>query len=87
MVGTDYFTKWVEVKPLVNIRNMDAKRFVGRTLSLGLESLIPSSRTTDFSLIVVRLLKGTVMNWVSQIGIPLQLTPSGIGRPRLSIRL
>ena len=27
-VGTDYFTKWVEVKPLANIRDVDAKRFV-----------------------------------------------------------
>jgi len=28
LVGTDYFTKWVETKPLANIRDMDAKRFV-----------------------------------------------------------
>ena len=28
LVGTDYFTKWVEVEPLANIRNVDAKRFV-----------------------------------------------------------
>jgi len=27
-VGTDYITKWVETKPLVNIRDMDAKRIV-----------------------------------------------------------
>ena len=27
-IGTDYFTKWVEVEPLANIRDMDAKRFV-----------------------------------------------------------
>ena len=27
-VGTDYFTKWVEIEPLANIRDMDAKRFV-----------------------------------------------------------
>jgi len=28
LVGMDYFTKWVEVEPLVNIRDMDAKRFI-----------------------------------------------------------
>ena len=28
LVGTDYFTKWVEVEPLANIRDVDAKRFV-----------------------------------------------------------
>ena len=28
LVGTDYFTKWIEAKPLVNIRDVDAKRFV-----------------------------------------------------------
>ena len=27
-VGTDYFTKLVEVEPLTNIRDMDAKRFI-----------------------------------------------------------
>ncbi|XP_075675147.1 uncharacterized protein LOC142644409 [Castanea sativa] len=27
LVGTDYFTKWVEAKPLSNIRDVDAKRF------------------------------------------------------------
>ena len=28
LVGTDYFTKWVEAEPLANIRDVDAKRFV-----------------------------------------------------------
>ena len=28
LVGTDYFTKWVEVESLANIRDVDAKRFV-----------------------------------------------------------
>ena len=28
MVSTDYFTKWVEAKPLANIRDMDTKKFV-----------------------------------------------------------
>ena len=28
LVGTDYFTKGVKVEPLVNIRDVDAKKFV-----------------------------------------------------------
>ena len=28
LVSTDYFTKWVEAKPLANIRDMDTKKFV-----------------------------------------------------------
>ena len=28
LVGTDYFTKWVEAEPLSNIRDIDAKKFV-----------------------------------------------------------
>ena len=28
LVGKDYFTKWVEVEPLTNIIDVDAKRFV-----------------------------------------------------------
>ena len=32
LVGTDYFTKWVEAKPLANIRDADAKRFVWRNI-------------------------------------------------------
>ena len=32
LVGTDYFTKWVEAKPLANIRDAYAKRFVWRNI-------------------------------------------------------
>ena len=32
LVGTDYFTKWVEAEPLANIRNVDAKRFVWKNI-------------------------------------------------------
>ena len=28
LVGTDYFTKWVEAKPLANIKDVDAKKFI-----------------------------------------------------------
>ena len=32
MVGTDYFTKWVEAEPLENIKDVDAKRFVWKNI-------------------------------------------------------
>ena len=32
LVGIDYFTKWVEVEPLANIRNVDAKKFVWKNI-------------------------------------------------------
>ena len=32
LVGTDYFTKWVEVKLLENIRDVDAKKFVWKNI-------------------------------------------------------
>ena len=31
-VGTDYFTKWVEAKPLANIKDADAKKFIQRNI-------------------------------------------------------
>ena len=32
MVGTDHFTKWVEVEPLANIRDVNAKKFVWKNI-------------------------------------------------------
>ena len=32
LVGTDYFTKWVEAEPLANIRNTNAKKFIWRNI-------------------------------------------------------
>ena len=32
LVSTYYFTKWVEAKPLANIRDVDAKRFVWKNI-------------------------------------------------------
>ena len=32
MVGTDYFTKWVKIEPLANIRDVDAKKFIWRNI-------------------------------------------------------
>ena len=32
LVGTDYFTKWVKAKPLANIKDVDAKRFIWKNI-------------------------------------------------------
>jgi len=32
LVGTDYFTEWVEAESLANIRDVDAKRFVWKNI-------------------------------------------------------
>ena len=32
LVGTDYFTKWIEAEPLANIKNVDAKKFVWKNI-------------------------------------------------------
>ena len=32
LVGTDYFIKWVETKPLANIRDVDIKRFIWKNI-------------------------------------------------------
>ena len=32
LVGTDYFTKWVKAEPLINIKDVDAKRFVWKNI-------------------------------------------------------
>ena len=32
LVGTDYFTKWVEAEPLANIRDADVKRFIWKNI-------------------------------------------------------
>ena len=45
LVGTDYFTKWVEAKPLANIRDVDAKRFIWRNIVTRFE--IPHTLISD----------------------------------------
>ena len=32
LVGIDYFTKWVEAESLVNIRDVDAKKFIWKNI-------------------------------------------------------
>ena len=82
LVSTDYFTKWVEAKPLANIRDVDAKDSSGRTSLLGLEFLTCSSRTMVFSSIV-RCSENTVTSWGLLIGTLLRPIPKGMGRLKL----
>ena len=45
LVGTDYFTKWVEVEPLANIRDVDAKKFFWKNIVTRFE--VPHSFILD----------------------------------------
>ena len=56
-----------------------------KILSLGLGSLIPSSRTMAFSL-MARLSRDTVVTWALRIGILSRLIQRGMDRLRLLIR-
>ena len=79
LVGTDYFSKWVEAEPLANIRDVDAKRFIWKNI---VTQFTCSSWTMVFSLIV-RCLENTVVSWGLLIGILLLLIPKGMGRLKL----
>ena len=45
LVGTDYFTKWVEAEPLVNIRDVDAKKFLWKNIVTHFE--VPNTLILD----------------------------------------
>ena len=32
LIGTNYFTKWVEAEPLANIKDVDVKRFIWKSI-------------------------------------------------------
>ena len=32
LIGIDYFTKWVEAEPLANIRDVDVKKFIWKSI-------------------------------------------------------
>ena len=44
----DYFTKWVEAKPLANIKHVDVKRFIWRNIVTRFG--VPHTLITDNSL-------------------------------------
>ena len=85
MVGTDYFTKWVEAEPLANIRDVDVKRFVWKNIITRFG--VPYALISDngFSL-TAKHLEVIVVNWGSRIGIlPLSI-PKGTDKRRLLIK-
>ena len=85
MVGTDYFTKWVEAKPLANIRDVDAKKFIWKNIITRFGPLRPPSWITAFNLIV-RISEDTIVTWELQTSIPLMPSPKEMDKPRLLIR-
>ena len=50
LVGTDYFTKWVEAEPLANIRNVDAKKIVWKNIitRFGIPCVLISDKGLQF---------------------------------------
>ena len=50
LVGTNYFTKWVEAEPLANIRDVDAKRFVLKNIitRFGVPHVLISNNNLQF---------------------------------------
>ena len=51
LVGTDYFTKWVEAEPLANIREVDAKKFVWKNIvtQFGVPHILISDNGLQFN--------------------------------------
>ena len=58
LVGTDYFTKWVEAEQLANIKDVDARRFVWKNIVT--QFRIPHTLISDNGL--PKPSGGTVMN-------------------------
>ena len=82
IVGTDYFTKWVEAEPLANIRDVDAKRFVWKNIVTRFGVHMYLSQIMDSSL-TVRCSETTVESWVSLTDTLLRLTLKGMDRLKL----
>ena len=83
LVGTDYFTKWIEAKPLANIRDVDAKS--GETLLHDSGSLVPLFQIMDSNL-TARPSEDTAVSWGSLTGTLPQLILKETGKLRLSTR-
>ena len=79
IVGTDYFTKWVEAEPQLIFEMWMQKDSSGKALLLDLVSLMCLSRIIDSSSIA-RCLEIIVANWRLQTDILLRLTPKGMDR-------
>ena len=92
MVGTDYFTKWVEAEPLSNIRDVETKRFVWKNIvtRFGIPHTIISDNGLQFDSkafnLIVRPSRDTIVIWALGIGTPPWLIHKGMDRPRLTIK-
>ena len=64
LVGTDYFTKWVEAELLANIRDVDAKRFVWKNIVTWFG--IPHALISDIGL---QFDKKAFRNYCGELGI------------------
>ena len=81
LVGIDYFTKWVEAEPLVNIRDMGVKRFVWKNIvtRFGVPQVLISDNGLQFD-------SKVVASWGLRIGIlPLPI-PKETDKQRLLIK-
>ena len=56
LVSTDYFTKWVEVEPFANIKNVDAKKFFWKNIvtRFGIPHTLISDNELQFDIKVFR---------------------------------
>ena len=81
LVAVDYFTKWAEAKALVNIQDVDVKKFVWRNIVTRfgvLESLV-SDNGLQFDSKAFHEFCGSS---ASQIGIPPRHTHRATAKPR-----
>ena len=85
LVGTDYFTKWVEAEPLANIRDVDAKRFVWKNIvsRFGIPHTLFSDNRLQFDSKVFRKYCGE-LGFTNRYSTPTY--PRRTGKPRLLIR-
>ena len=82
LVGADYFTKWVEVKSLANIRDVDVKRFVRKNIvtRFGVPHMLISDNGLQFD---NKMFKRYCGELGLQTGIPLLLIRKGTNKQKL----
>ena len=85
LVSTKYFTEWVEVEPLANIKDVDAKKFVWKNIvtRFGIPIALISDNDLQFDSKAFRNYCGELG---SQIGILPLLTPKETDKQRLLIK-
>ena len=85
LVGTNYFTKWVEAEPLANIRDVDAKRFVWKNIvtQFGVPHVLILDDNLQFDSKMFRRYYGELG---LRIGILLLPIPKGTDKQKLLIK-